>query len=219
MTLEKHKYKLFGRFKGRKKKYLVPFHGLNEYQVNIGIDITHLNYNILDIGSGSGENAINLSSRHLNSKIITCELFEDGNINLYEKIKKKGINNISLYQGNVIEFLDKINLTEIFNEIWILFPDPWPKKRHHKRRLINVTFLKMIYPYLKKNSYLMIATDSQSYIMSILSTIYHSKKLFFWENQSKTSWDYDNLDLPMTKFYLKAKRLNRKSIFFKLKKI
>ena len=77
----------------------------------------------------------------------------------------------------------------------------------------------MIYPYLKKNSYLMIATDSQSYIMSILSTIYHSKKLFFWENQSKTSWDYDNLDLPMTKFYLKAKRLNRKSIFFKLKKI
>ena len=147
MIPEKFKYKLFGRFKGRKKSYLLSSNDFKKYLINKDTNIHPKNYNILDIGSGSGENAVYLSFIHPHAKIITCELFEDGNINLSNEIIKKSIDNIKLFQGNVLEFLDCLKKAKIFNEIWILFPDPWPKARHHKRRLLNINFLELIYSY------------------------------------------------------------------------
>ena len=110
--MSNYKYKLFGRFKGRKKKYLIP---LNEFDLyihnkNINTNININDYNILDIGSGSGENAVYLSHLHSKAKIFTCELFEDGNINLHNKIIEHKINNIRMYKGNVLEFLDYMKI-------------------------------------------------------------------------------------------------------------
>ena len=89
MIPEKFKYKLFGRFKGRKKSYLLSSNDFKKYLINKDTNIYPKNYNILDIGSGSGENAVYLSFIHPHAKIITCELFEDGNINLSNEIIKK----------------------------------------------------------------------------------------------------------------------------------
>jgi len=219
MKKNKFKYKLFGRFKGRKKNIELPLNYENKYNFNIENDIDKKKYNILDIGSGSGENAIFLSNIYTNSKIITCEIFEDGNINLVNNIVKKNIHNIVLYQGNVLEFLDSLNDVNIFDEIWILFPDPWPKKRHHKRRLISYSFLKTIYKYLKNTGSVNVATDSSSYVESILDTINKAQDLYSWQNQRFYQWKYDFLDLPKTKFYKKSLKSNRKSMFFQLNKI
>jgi tRNA (guanine-N7-)-methyltransferase len=219
MIPEKFKYKLYGRLKGRKKSYLLSSNEFKKNLINKDVNIYSKNYNILDIGSGSGENAVYLSFIHPQARIITCELFEDGNINLSNEIMKKNTDNIKIFQGNVLEFLDCIKESKIFNEIWILFPDPWPKVRHHKRRLINIKFLELIYFYLKDSGRIFIATDSQTYIQSILSIIYKVRDYFIWENQQLEDWDYENLDLPKTKFFKKAKQSNRKSIFFQLKKI
>ena len=219
MIPEKFKYKLYGRFKGRKKSYLLSSNEFKKNLINKDVNIYSKNYNILDIGSGSGENAVYLSFIHPQARIITCELFEDGNINLSNEIMKKNTDNIKIFQGNVLEFLDCIKESKIFNEIWILFPDPWPKVRHHKRRLLNIKFLELIYFYLKDSGRIFIATDSQTYIQSILSIIYKVRDYFIWENQQLEDWDYENLDLPKTKFFKKAKKSNRKSIFFQLKKI
>jgi|TARA_B100000929_G_scaffold281908_1_gene261379 tRNA (guanine-N7-)-methyltransferase len=219
MIPEKFKYKLYGRFKGRKKSYLLSSNEFKKNLINKDVNIYSKNYNILDIGSGSGENAVYLSFIHPQARIITCELFEDGNINLSNEIMKKNTDNIKIFQGNVLEFLDCIKESKIFNEIWILFPDPWPKVRHHKRRLLNIKFLELIYFYLKDSGRIFIATDSQTYIQSILSIIYKVRDYFIWENQQLEDWDYENLDLPKTKFFKKAKQSNRKSIFFQLKKI
>ena len=219
MIPEKFKYKLYGRFKGRKKSYLLSSNEFKKNLINKDVNIYSKNYNILDIGSGSGENAVYLSFIHPQARIITCELFEDGNINLSNEIMKNNTDNIKIFQGNVLEFLDCIKESKIFNEIWILFPDPWPKVRHHKRRLLNIKFLELIYFYLKDSGRIFIATDSQTYIQSILSVIYKVRDYFIWENQQLEDWDYENLDLPKTKFFKKAKQSNRKSIFFQLKKI
>ena len=143
MHLDKFKYKLFGRYKGRKKTQLVKQDDIKKYKLNLKIDINKKNYNILEIGSGSGENAIYLSKIYPNAKIITCELFEDGNLNLCNQIIKNKIKNIRLFYGNVLELLDQIEPYAFLDEIWILFPDPWPKVRHHKRRLISNSFLEI----------------------------------------------------------------------------
>ena len=219
MIPSRFKYKLFGRFRGRKKIHHPSFQDSKKYQFNLERDINNSKYNILDIGSGSGENALFLSDTYPDSKIITCELFYDGNVNLVKQIKKNKITNISLFHGNVLEFLDHVEPLLTFNEIWILFPDPWPKIRHHKRRLISNFFLEKIYKYLRHSGKLMIATDSQSYIQSIIKNIFLIQNTYTWNNQKVSEWDYGNLELPKTKFYKKAMKLNRNSMFFELLKI
>jgi len=100
-----------------------------------------------------------------------------------------------------------------------LFPDPWPKKKHYKRRLINDNFLKKVYPYIKKNGKIFIATDSTSYLKSIMNSLYKTKYLFNWQNNKPQNWIYDNLDLPYTKFFKKAQNSYRSSFFIELVKI
>ena len=219
MITDRFKYKLFGRLKGRKKSKQIFIDDVDRYKINIKNDIDDKNFNILDIGSGSGENALFLSNVYSNAKVITCELFEDGNINLSNAIEENKIKNIRLFKGNVLEFLDKLDHFLIFDQIWILFPDPWPKLKHHKRRLINSSFLKKIHLYLRNSGKLMIASDSQSYIKSIIEIIYDVKELYLWKNQRVAKWNYSNLELPSTKFYRKAEKLNRNTMIFKLHKI
>ena len=148
MIPKKFKYKLFGRFKGRKKLKSSLSSKFKNYQINFDKDFKTKKKIILDIGSGSGENSIYLSKLYPKSLIIACDLYEDGNINLIEKILEDNIINIKFFQGNIIEFLDLLDSPQLFTEVWILFPDPWPKKRHHKRRLINYKFLEKIYNYI-----------------------------------------------------------------------
>ena len=77
----------------------------------------------------------------------------------------------------------------------------------------------MICSYLKKNARLFIATDSQTYLKYILSNIYDHKNIYKWENQYPSKWFYEYQNLPTTKFFKKAQKSNRKTMFFQLKKI
>lgn len=221
MNQEKYKYKLFGRTKGRKKRknYISHKYFLDKDTLSNNYNINPLDYNILDIGSGNGENSIFLSINKPNSKIFAMDIFEDGNINLYNEIIKQKIKNILIYPDNALKFFDNIKINTFINELWILFPDPWPKKRHNKRRLINIEFLKKIRYLLKKNANLFIATDSTEYLESIIINIHMLKDLYLWKNQDPLNWCYKYLDLPSTKFSKKAEKSNRKSIFIQLKKI
>lgn len=214
-----YKYKLFGRFRGRKKIKLTSIEYYNKYKVNTIDEYDRNQKYILDIGSGSGENAIALSKKFPSAKIITCELFEDGNINLINNIIENKIENIYLFHGNVLKFFDELKKINIFDQIWILFPDPWPKRRHHKRRLINDIFLKRAHNLLKNSGNMMIATDSPSYMKLILRKVYDFQGFYLWQNQKFDQWDYNHLDLPKTKFYKKALKSNRKSMLFNLIKI
>jgi len=219
MTRLISKYKIYGRTKGRKKKK----HDLNQNFIRSiitkDINIKKKDNNILDIGSGSGENSIYQSIKFPKSKIIACETFLDGNINLSHEIFKNNINNILIYKGNVIELFDTIRKKNVFDSIWILFPDPWPKKKHFKRRLINSDFTKKLISMIKKNGKIHIVTDSQSYLRQILFNIYKFRNYFLWENQTIYSWNFDLNKLPRTKFYKKAIKSNRKPFYIRLKKL
>ena len=219
MNHPKYKIRLFGRTRGRNKKKVSNEEYLNiidKYKVN---ELTDKIDYILDIGTGYGETSIFLSKNYKDKVILSCEKYIDGNLNLIKQIQNENIKNIRIHPGNVYEILDKLGNKNIFDKVWIFFPDPWPKKKHFKRRLINLNFLKKLHTNLKLNGEICIATDSFSYTKYMINNIYLAKKYFNWVNQDKVYLyitDYFNLQ---TKFYKKAINQGRQPILLVLKKI
>ena len=122
----------------------------------------------LEIGFGSGELIYYRAIRDMQNYYIGSEVYNPGIVKLLNKIHIFNINNIFIFQNDVRDLLYQIPYN-LFCNIYILFPDPWPKKKHHKRRLINNQFLEFI-----KNKFtgkLFILTDDESYAESILYDI------------------------------------------------
>ena len=205
-------YRLYGRSKGRGKK-----NEITNDAISIKVKkIDPLKYNIIDIGAGYGESTLAISKSDSTKHVIACEKFIDGVNKIAEKSFLDSLTNISIFHGNVHQLLDEYCPHKSISEIWILFPDPWPKKRHFKRRLINANFFKKIRDFLKKNAIIHIASDSKSYISDILLSIHEVKKDFKWINQHKIDWDYSNITLPQTKYFQKALKKGLNPIYLKL---
>ena len=210
--------RLFGRTKGRSKKKInlkSYFQLVDKYkfqQCDEKIDY------ILDIGTGYGETSIFLANKFIDKVVISCEKYINGNIILLKHIEKHNIKNIQLYNGNVYNVLENIN-KKYFSLVWIFFPDPWPKNRHTKRRLITSDFLIKLHKILKDNSEIYIATDSRIYVRFILNSVYNCKDYFLWVNQSEMNLhtkDYFDIE---TKYYKKAIISQRKPSLFILRKL
>ena len=104
---------------------------------------------ILEIGIGMGENLIYLSKKNIKKIIIGVDPFKNGMVNVSDYCINNNIKNIYLYPYVFQKFIKKFKKLR-FDIIYILFPDPWPKKRHKKRRIVNEEFLKKIFAILKK---------------------------------------------------------------------
>ena len=205
-------YRMYGRSKGRGKNNEVTSDA-----ISIKVKkIDPLKYNIIDIGAGYGESTLAISKTDCGKQVIACEKFIDGINKITEKSFLHSLNNISIFHGNVHQLLDEYCPHNSISEIWILFPDPWPKKKHFKRRLININFFKKIRYFLKKDAIIHIASDSKLYISDILLSIHQVKKEFKWINQNKNEWDYSNMTLPQTKYFQKAFKKGLNPIYLKL---
>ncbi len=219
MNIDSFKYRVYGRTRSRGKKNITKEkYLLKTEKYKIKRLYKNINY-ILDIGSGYGESTIFLSNNNKKNTIISCENYINGNLNLINKIENYGISNIRIFPGNVNQFLDDLNKEIKFKKIYILFPDPWPKKKHIKRRLITNDFLKKLNIFLKQNGEIVIATDSFSYSKQIFKSVFNVKNLFNWKNQRNMYLglnDYYNLE---TKYYNKAIISGRKPSIFILTKI
>ena len=219
MHKNKFIYRLYGRSKLRFKKN-IDYNKSKLFFEKLSLQNLSINENnILDIGSGYGENAIYLANSFKKSKVIACDNFFDGNYKLANIIQEKKIKNLFIHDGNVHEFLDNLDKKKYFNSAWLLFPDPWPKKRHYKRRLINKFFFEKIYKFLKKNAHLNIVTDSKSYLKEILYLTFQIKNQYIWENQKKIDWDYKNVCFIETKYFKKAIKNGSNPFFIKLRKL
>jgi len=210
--------RLFGRTRGRSKKKI----NLENYHKKVDkFKFQNFNENseyILDIGTGYGETSIFLAKQFPDKVIISCEKYIDGNIILLKNIQQNNVNNIQLHNGNVYDVLERAN-KKYFFLVWIFFPDPWPKNRHSKRRLITSDFLIKLHKILKKNSEIHIVTDSKIYLRFILNSIYNCKEYFLWLNQSEMNLrikDYYDIE---TKYYKKAINSQRKPSLFILRKL
>tara|TARA_Y200000002_G_scaffold103053_1_gene83778 strand:- start:463 stop:1119 length:657 start_codon:yes stop_codon:yes gene_type:complete len=218
MLSNNYSKRLFGRTRGRRKKKIdlkKYYQTLTKYE----FQDFHKNFDyVLDIGTGYGETSIFLAKKFLNKIVISCEKYIDGNIILLKNIEKYNIKNIQLHNGNVHDVLESTNKKN-FSLVWIYFPDPWPKNRHAKRRLITSDFLIKLHKTLKKNSKIYIATDSTIYLRFILNSIYNCKDYFIWLNQTEMNLSIKSYFDIETKYYKKAIKSQRNPSLFILKKL
>ena len=208
-------YRLFGRSKGRGKN-----NRISKDAVKIKIKkIDTTRYNIVDIGSGYGESTIEFAKQDNKKFVIASEKYIDGINKVAEKAKTENLDNVYIFHGNVHQLLDEYCSKNSLSEILVFFPDPWPKKRHYKRRLVSVAFFYKIKKFLKNSATIHIASDSKSYISEILKCVYEVKSDFLWVNQNKFEWDYQNTSLPKTKYFKKALKNGLNPFYLKLMKL
>ena len=191
----------FGRVKSRKISKIKQ-HNFKYFQKKNNINKLNLKKKlILEIGIGMGENLIYLSKNNTQTNIIGVDPFMNGMVNVSDYSINNNIKNIYLYPFVFQKFFKKFKKLR-FNEIYVLFPDPWPKKRHQKRRLVNIDFLKKILKILKKNGKFIFITDNISYFENVKTILKNTLKI-----KIKI---IKRVITIKTKYYLKAERKRNK---------
>ena len=161
----------------------------------------------LEIGFGGGEHLAAQAERHPECGLIGCEVFTNGVAKALVHIDVQKLENIRLYTEDVRSLLERLPNYSL-HRVFILFPDPWPKKRHYKRRLINADLLKELHRVLVSGGALRIATDHRDYLTWILAHMVKTP-LFKWAAGRSEDWKKAPADHITTRYEAKAIRQGR----------
>ena len=126
---------------------------------------------ILEIGFGMGESTAKIAQTLPDCDFLAVEVHTPGVGSLLKLTQELALTNIRIIQHDVVEVLEKMLPENSLDGVHIFFPDPWHKKRHHKRRLIQAEFLKLLCSKLKTGAYLHVATDWQEYAEWVLEAL------------------------------------------------
>ncbi len=157
----------YGRIKGKGDLYSLEH--LPEYNMqNESLDELKNRYEkmYLEIGFGCGDFICQSAKVDSNIVWVGCEAYLNGINSLLFRIKDQDISNIRIYSGDARQFINSVGQM-LFDRVFILFPDPWPKHKHNKRRLISVDLLRSLCNVMYKNAELIIVTDSDDYSAKI----------------------------------------------------
>lgn len=132
---------------------------------------------ILEIGSGMGETTATIAAQHPEKDFIAIEVHAPGIGSLLNRIEQRGLTNLRVIPHDAKLVLQQIFTSESLDGIHIFFPDPWPKARHHKRRLIQPNFVALLCNRLKPGGYLHIATDWEDYAIHSLHVLSNEQQL------------------------------------------
>jgi tRNA (guanine-N7-)-methyltransferase len=124
---------------------------------------------VLEIGFGMGETTAQIAQTHPENNYLGIDVHTPGVGSLLKLIAEGGLTNLRLIQHDAVEVLEHMIAPGTLAGAHIFFPDPWPKKRHHKRRLIQPAFVALLASRLASGAYLHAATDWQEYAEQILA--------------------------------------------------
>lgn len=161
----------------------------------------------LEIGAGDGQCTLGLSLSRPASAWVAAEVYRAGLGRLVSAIEQHGLKNVRVADQDVVSLMTTIPAST-FDSMMIFFPDPWPKKKHHKRRLVNEVFLDRLAPLLKRSGRLFLATDIEDYAEQMLGLVNTSQ---YWRNLAgENKWAARPKFRVLTKFEAKGLAAGRK---------
>ncbi len=167
----------------------------------------------LEIGFGGGEHLIWQATHNPNVGLIGCEPFEDGVVKVLSAVDSEGLANIRIRADDgrpLLRLLPDASIDRAF----ILFPDPWPKKRHHKRRLVSSETVFELARIVRAGGEVRIATDIGEYACAILLAVL-GQGSFRWLAGGPEDWRNRVSDWPQTRYEAKAVREGRRCYYLR----
>ncbi|MDH3228661.1 MAG: tRNA (guanine(46)-N(7))-methyltransferase TrmB [Alphaproteobacteria bacterium] len=156
----------------------------------------------LEVGFGGGEHLAALARAHPTVGMLGCEPFINGVGRLLSEIDRDGIRNIRIHPDDARELIDALPDASV-GRVFVLFADPWPKKRHHRRRLIGPDTLPGLARIMKGGAELRLASDQMPLVRWMLFHIIRHGA-FEWTARGPDDWRLRPIDWPQTRYEAKA---------------
>ncbi|WP_421867522.1 tRNA (guanine(46)-N(7))-methyltransferase TrmB [Pararhizobium sp.] len=171
----------------------------------------------LEIGFGGGEHLIHRAAEDAETGFIGVEPFVNSMAKLVGYIEERGVENIRLHDDDATQVLDWLPENAI-DQIDLLYPDPWPKRKHWKRRFVSPVNLDRFARVLKPGGIFCFASDIDSYVNWTLSHC-HDHPSFDWTAENASDWLTPYAGWPSTRYEAKARREGRKSAYLTFRRL
>lgn len=160
----------------------------------------------LEIGFGGGEHLVHQARQNPDVGFIGCEPYLNGVAMLLAKIRKAGVENIRVHPGDARDLFDVLPEAALARA-FLLYPDPWPKARHHRRRFVTQEHLAPLARALRPGAAFRVATDIPDYVRQTLEEV--PRQGFNWQAERPADWRQAWPDWVPTRYELKALREGR----------
>jgi tRNA (guanine-N7-)-methyltransferase len=182
---------------------------LPKYGIAFPQEITSAKPLVLEIGSGMGETTLEIAKAHPETDFVAVEVHGPGVGSLLNRIQKESIKNLRVVRHDAVEVLERMVADGSLAALHLFFPDPWPKKRHHKRRLVQPAFASLAAKKLAAGGILHAATDVPDYAG-------HIERVFL-ENNHFERMSCGLIERPTTKFEARGQKLGHpiRDLFFR----
>ncbi len=167
----------------------------------------------LEIGFGGGEHLAWQAAHHPDVGLIGCEPFVNGVVGALGHLQAAGSTNVRLWPDPAAALLETLPAAA-FERVFLLFPDPWPKIRHHKRRFVQRANLDRLAALLVDGGEFRVATDDADYRRWILAELL-AHEAFAWTARRPTDWRERPADWPETRYERKAKAAGRDPVYLR----
>ncbi len=171
----------------------------------------------LEVGFGGGEHLAWQADRNRDVGIIGGEPFINGVAKLLSHIEAANLSNVRIIDNDIRPRLDQIG-DQTISRAFLLFPDPWPKLRHHKRRFVNQANLQRLHRIMKPGAVFRVASDIDHYVKWTLREV-AAHKGFRWLNADLDECRHRPSDWPQTRYEAKAVREGRVSVYLQFERI
>lgn len=226
-----HELRSFGRRRGRKpsaRQQMLIDEAVPRLSVDLGVaapvDLARLFDTAmpvrevwLEIGFGGAEHLLWQAEHHPEAGIIGCEPFMDGVVKAVDAAISKPLRNVRVHPDDardLIRWLPDASIARAF----ILFPDPWPKRKHVKRRLVSKPTLDLLARALKPGAELRVGTDIGDYMRTLLLAV-TNHPAFSWPAECPDDWRVRGADWPETRYEAKAHREGRRCAYFRFRRV
>lgn len=230
MTAERsgHEYDLHGRRRGRPLRR-GRREALDRLLPEIGIDLAGADRVDpdrlfaapprevwLEIGFGGGEHLAWQAAHNPDVGIIGCEPFVNGVASLLSAMRDRELDNVRVLPDDVRPLLDRLAPASI-GRVFVLFPDPWPKARHHRRRIVSSPVLDRLAAAMSAGAELRLATDDMGYLRWMLERL-SAHPAFEWTARGPEDWRSRPADWPATRYEQKALRQGRRPVYLRFRR-
>ena len=188
---------------------LWPIYGVGLQDLTRGLDRIYSRSGPfhLEIGTGNGENLLAMAQSAPGNNYLGCEVHRPGLGHTLLGLRSRRLHNVKLVESDAVDLLHALAPASL-DRVYLFFPDPWPKKRHHKRRLVQGAFLDLLADRIKRSGQIHFASDNAGYAESMLETIDRSSA---WLNLAGAGhWAPRPRYRVITRFELRALRDQRR---------